>query len=98
MRWAWLALVVAFAQAQPAGELVRIDVVARNAQGRPVENLTPADFELREDGTPQTLADVRLVRVAPVAGEAAPAPIASASDERVEAARENTRLIGIYLD
>src|SRR5665213_3640539 len=92
-----LALLAALAQA-PSGDLVRIDVVARDAQGRPVETLTAADFQLREDGTPQTLTDVRLVRVtAPVAGSAAP-PIASASDERIEAARENTRLVAIYLD
>lgn len=68
MRWSWLALVVSLAQtpapAPPvaSSDLVRIDVVTRDAQGRTVENLTPSDFELREDGTPQPLADVQLVR------------------------------------
>src|SRR4051812_42718494 len=58
-----LALLAALAQPQvPAADLVRIDVIARDAQGRPVDTLTPSDFELREDGTPQTIANVRLVR------------------------------------
>jgi VWFA-related protein len=55
------ALLAALAQA-PTPDVVRIDVVARDAQGRPVETLTPSDFELREDGTPQTLVGVQLVR------------------------------------
>ena len=105
MRLLGLALVAAMAQAPAApgdaGDLVRIDVIARDAQGRPVETLKPADFELREDGTPQPITDVRLARVtAAAAATAAGAipPITSASDERIEAARENTRLFGIYLD
>jgi len=83
MRWWWLALLVAIAQAPaPPGtpgsagtpgtpgtsDLVRIDVLVRNAQGRPVENLTAADLELREDGGAQTLAGVQLVREPRVVG------------------------------
>ena len=34
---------------------VLVDVVVRDGKGRPVTNLTAADFELREDGTPQTI-------------------------------------------
>ncbi len=99
MRLTWLALAVAIAQGPSSpGDLVRIDVVARDAKGRPVESLVASDFTLLEDGTPQTLADVRLVRVAPTATAGDVSPITSASDERIEAARENTRLIGIYLD
>ena len=65
---ACLALAVALGQAAsapPAGDIVRVDVIARDAQGRPVETLKPSDFELREDGTPQTLVDARLIRGAP---------------------------------
>ena len=105
MRLLVLALVAAIAQAPSApgdaGDLVRIDVIARDAQGRPVETLKAADFDLREDGTPQSITDVRLVRVAAAAAATtagAIPPITSASDERIEAARENTRLFGIYLD
>ncbi len=34
---------------------ILVDVVVRDGKGRPVTDLTAADFELREDGTPQTL-------------------------------------------
>ena len=37
---------------------VVIDVVVRDAKGRPVTDLTRADFELLEDGVAQTLGDV----------------------------------------
>src|SRR6185436_2256614 len=40
----------------------RIDVLATDARGRPVENLKPADFELREDGMLQSLDEVRFVK------------------------------------
>jgi len=55
------ALVAALAQT-PAQDPVRVDVLARDAQGRPVETLTAADFELREDGAPQPIAAAELVR------------------------------------
>ena len=34
---------------------VLVDVVVRDGKGRPVTDLTAADFELREDGTPQSI-------------------------------------------
>ena len=34
---------------------ILVDVVVRDGKGRPVTDLTAADFELREDGTPQTI-------------------------------------------
>ncbi len=40
---------------------VVIDVVVRDAKGRPVTDLTRADFELLEDGVPQDLGDVTRV-------------------------------------
>src|SRR3954454_21037067 len=46
----------------PTSDLVRIDVIASDARGRAVDNLKAADFELREDGTVQTLEEVRLVK------------------------------------
>ena len=73
-----LALLAALAQT-PAGtigtpgtsgtsgtpDVIRVDVIARDPQGRPVETLTAADFALREDGMPQTLTGVELVRGKP---------------------------------
>lgn len=34
---------------------VFVDVVVRDGKGRPVTDLTAADFEVRENGVPQTL-------------------------------------------
>ena len=48
---------------------VVIDVVVRDAKGRPVTDLTRADFELLEDGVAQTLGDVTRVG-APARGAA----------------------------
>src|SRR5215467_11940146 len=45
------------------GQIVRIDVIATDARGRPLDNLKPGDFELCEDGVTRTL-DVRSVRAA----------------------------------
>ena len=58
---ACFALLASLAQA-PAGDVVRIDVIARDARGRAVETLTAADFEIREDGAPQAVIDAPLVR------------------------------------
>jgi VWFA-related protein len=83
-----------------AGDSVRIDIIATDAHGRAVDDLTAADFSLREDGFEQSIDDVRLVKVRGTSGQTAgaPVPIASAADERAEAGRENTRVIGMYLD
>src|SRR5258706_15249198 len=67
-----VALLAALAQASAGtpgtSDVVKVDVIARDAQGRPVENLTPADFQLREDGTPQTLAGATLIRAPRIVG------------------------------
>src|SRR6516165_3653522 len=74
MRLAWIGLALALAQTPaPPGtpgttgtsgtsDVVRIDAVVADARGRAVENLKPADFELREDGAVQPLTNVQLVR------------------------------------
>jgi len=65
MRFSWLALLIAIAQAPSAPappDLVRIDVLVRDAQGRPVETLKAADVDVREDGAPQAIEGVELVR------------------------------------
>src|ERR1700674_5788719 len=106
---AWFLALIAAAATQSAGgppqtlppaDLVRIDVIATDARGRAVENLKAADFELREDGVVQAIDDVRFVKVrVPGASAADPAPaVASADDERLAAAGDNTRVFGIYLD
>jgi VWFA-related protein len=65
MRLASLALLLAVAQATgvpPPADLVRIDVIVTDSRGRAVESLRSTDFDLREDGAPQTLAGAQLVR------------------------------------
>ncbi len=51
-------------RSEPAAtpQLVTIDVIPFDARGRVLEDLKPADFELKEEGTAQSLESVRLVR------------------------------------
>ncbi|MCC7418016.1 MAG: VWA domain-containing protein [Acidobacteria bacterium] len=52
----------AAASAGPADNTVRMDARVTDARGRPLPGLGAADFELREDGTPQSIGAVRFVR------------------------------------
>jgi VWFA-related protein len=52
--------------------LVQVNVVARDAQSRPVEDLGKADFEILDNGKPQSIAVLTSERIA--RGAAAPAP------------------------
>lgn len=58
---------------------VIIDVVVRDAKGRPVTDLTRADFELLEDGVRQELGDVTRVGVPAAVAPRAPAAGSSAT-------------------
>jgi VWFA-related protein len=79
--------------------VVRIDVSAFDARGRFVATLTAADLELREDGVPQTIEAVRLVRAVNGADAVlVPASIHGDADEQAEARRPGARLFAIYLD
>jgi VWFA-related protein len=44
---------------------VHLDVVATDRRGQLVRNLKPSDFDLREDGRPQTIEEARLVASGP---------------------------------
>jgi VWFA-related protein len=78
---------------------VRVDVIVTDRAGNPITDLGAADFEVFEDGVPQTIETFRLVRVGQlVEPGAAPAPIRTAADQEREAAREDVRLIAIFLD
>ena len=67
-------------------------------RGRTVDDLKPADFELREEGSPLALESVRLVRVPAVASGDAPIVIQTAAEERQAASRDESRLVAIFLD
>ena len=81
-----------------AAGVVRIDVIVADARGRALDNLHAADFELREDGTPQSIDEVRFVKVDGAADGHDLRPIRSELDEHAEAASGNTRLVAIFLD
>ena len=65
MHWAAAALVVLLAQAAASQssvpqfrtrtELVQVDVVVVDSEGRPVRGLTPANFQLLDDGRPRAI-------------------------------------------
>ena len=80
-------------------DLVRVDVTVTN-DDEPVTDLRLADFEVTEDGVPQVVENVQLTRVS---GNRAsdlnePLEIRSREHALLEAAREDVRLFGIFLD
>ena len=81
----------------PVTRLFTIDVSAADARGRVVEDLKPADFELRAEGAVVPLASVRLVRAGGTSNEAAGA-IENTADERQAAQKDDARLFAIFLD
>jgi len=79
---------------------VRVDVIVTDNKGNPVVDLTEDDFEVSEDGAPQTVESFKLVQIGPNAGpEAEPArPIRTQYDQEREAARDDVRLFVIMFD
>lgn len=81
----------------PATTPVRIDAVVTDAQGRPVLNLRPADFELLENGASRPLTAVELRTPArPDTAEAR--PVATEEDEARAARQPGTRVFAFLLD
>ncbi len=80
---------------------IRVDVLVTDRKtGKPVTDLTPADFAVVEDNTPQTVETFRLIDMAvPVVGEIADAaPIRSLDQQEREMQRDDVRVIAILLD
>ena len=80
---------------------VRIDAIVTDGDGRPVVDLEPSDFEISEDGEPQTIDTFRRVDLdggLMVGADGPPRAISSDSVEESEAARDEVRLFGIFLD
>jgi Ca-activated chloride channel family protein len=50
---------------KPTPQVVRIDVIASDVRGRKLDNLKPADFEVRDGGVVQPLESVRFVKPTP---------------------------------
>jgi VWFA-related protein len=79
---------------------VRVDVIATDKDGNLLTDLKATDFDVTEDGKPQTIDLFKLVNMTglPAPNEEAPKAIRSAYDEESEAARDDVRLFAIFLD
>ncbi len=79
---------------------VRVDAIVTGRDGKPITDLTEADFEVLEDGEPQKIETFKLIRVTgtPVGGGEPAREIRSEYVEEAEAAREDVRLFVIFLD
>ncbi len=80
---------------------VRVDVIVSAKDGQPVENLSENDFQVFEDGKPQTLATFKLVKLdggAVPGPDGPPQPIRSDADELAEASRDDVRVFAVFLD
>jgi VWFA-related protein len=79
---------------------VRVDVIVNDNKGEPVTNLTQADFEVLEDGKPQTIEQFRLIRVDgnPRPGEPPPRELRNRIDEEIEISKDDVRLFVLFLD
>ena len=80
---------------------VRVDVIVNDRNGQPVADLEQGDFQVIEDGKPQTVETFRLVKLGGGAvpdADGRPRPIRTDDDEELEAARDGVRLFAIFLD
>lgn len=79
---------------------VRVDAIVTDRKGEPVDDLTAADFEVREDDKPQTVEQFKLVRVD--RGQRPPdepiREIRDRDDVEREAAYDDVRLFVIFFD
>jgi VWFA-related protein len=80
---------------------VRVDAIVTDDDDKPIVDLEPSDFEVSEDGEPQTIETFKRVDLdggfIPGAN-GPPRVISSDSVEESEAARDDVRLFGIFLD
>lgn len=81
-------------------DLVRVDVTATIRGDEPVADLQLSDFELTEDDVPQVVETMKFVRVDGTRTSDLNEPLAIRSREHAiqEAARDDVRLFGIFLD
>jgi len=78
--------------------IVRVDVTVTDRRGAPATDLTRDDFQLTEDGAPQTIESCELVRVTGEATDDRTLEIYSSSQVATEAARDDVRLFLIFWD
>jgi VWFA-related protein len=81
-------------------KVVRVDVTVTGKGDQPVADLTPADFEVAEDGIPQKVEQLQFVRLdgRRPAGDETSLEIRSQEQAEAEAARDDVRVFAIFLD
>src|SRR6185436_1240627 len=81
-------------------DLVRVDVTVMQRGDEPVADLRIADFEVTEDDVPQTIETLKFLNVDGTRQSDLNEPLEIRSKEHamLEAAREDVRLFGIFLD
>src|SRR5262245_12819484 len=77
---------------------VSVDVQVTDKTGKPVDDLTPEDFEVKEAGKVQTVDTFKLIKIDENPNSEPPREILSFESQAREAARDDTRLIVIFLD
>ena len=80
---------------------VRVDVIVTDKNGNPVGDLKPGDFELVEEGKPQTIETFKLISLdggLMSSGKEPPRQIRTDDDEESEASRDDVRLFAFFLD
>ena len=80
---------------------VRVDVIVSDKTGAAVTNLQATDFEISEEGKPQQIETFRFIQLdgGLIPGpDGPPRAIRTDYDEESEAARDDVRLFGVFLD
>jgi VWFA-related protein len=78
--------------------VVRVDVTVVDRRGHPVTQLTPEDFEVREDGLPQSITSFKLVEANGLPTDELSLPIRSPEHAAAEAARDDVRVFLFFWD
>src|SRR5438105_8418389 len=80
---------------------VRVDVIISDKAGNPIADLKQTDFDVSEDGKPQTIETFKLIKLDGGVSDAIkdpPREIRTDYDEEAEAARDDVRLFAVFLD
>ena len=80
--------------------LVRVDVTVTGKDGAPLTDLAPEDFDVREDGISQPIQTFQFIQLTgePAPGDDTSLEIRSAEHAEAEAARDDVRLLVIFID
>jgi VWFA-related protein len=77
---------------------VRVDAIVTDRQGNPIPDLQQTDFEISEDGKPQSIEQFRFVRVDGTAPPETQGRIRTRADEERAAANDDARIFVFFLD